>query len=402
VYDADGNRIVRTDDTGTTVYLGGQEILIESDGAVSTTRYCAFAGSGTVAVRTDRGLGNGVTSLVNDHHGTPVAAVSNGTHPKQASNGRLYTDPYGARRGTSEVGTVPGDAQFLGKTRDESTGLTQVGARYYDEQIGRFISVDPLLVLTDPQQWNPYAYASNSPVSLSDPSGLAAVGATDREDTNGKSMGGQKSIPTKTPLAVQTVDPPISDASIIAAPVAVAAAPWLEGLIAAISWAAVGSAAAIAAAAGGVLMMCGSTTGGCANDDASLSEQSTPAPPPDDHDCLPAFTLCSGDEPADAIDAIVETIDEGTCAASTWENITNKGATPNVRTGTTKKDFIELLIDAGWTHEKTGLNNQIDLLKKNGARYSVRDVNDSNHDGPTAEFIPAGAKNAALKIRMAW
>lgn len=114
------------------------------------------------------------------------------------------------------------------------------------------------------------------------PSGLAAVGATDWEDVNGKSTGGQKSIPTKTPLAIQTVDPPISDASVIAVPVAVAAAPWLEGLIAAISWAALGSAAGIAAAAGGVLMMCGSTTGGCSNDDASLSEQSTPAPPPDD------------------------------------------------------------------------------------------------------------------------
>lgn len=45
----------------------------------------------------------------------------------------------------------PGDAQFLGKIRDESTGLTQIGARYYDELVGSFISVDPLLDLADPQ-----------------------------------------------------------------------------------------------------------------------------------------------------------------------------------------------------------------------------------------------------------
>ena len=47
-----------------------------------------------------------------------------------------------------------------------------VGARYYDEANGRFISVDPVLDLADPQQWNAYAYANNNPTTLSDPSGL--------------------------------------------------------------------------------------------------------------------------------------------------------------------------------------------------------------------------------------
>ena len=60
VYDADGNRIVRTDANGTTVYAGGQEIHIATNGTVKATRYYSFAGQ-TVAIRTDRGLGNGVT-----------------------------------------------------------------------------------------------------------------------------------------------------------------------------------------------------------------------------------------------------------------------------------------------------------------------------------------------------
>ena len=72
---------------------------------------------------------------------------------------------------------VPGERQFLDKTRDPSTGLTQVGARYYDEATGRFISVDPVLDLTNPQQWNAYVYANNNPTTWSDPTGLFSWGS---------------------------------------------------------------------------------------------------------------------------------------------------------------------------------------------------------------------------------
>ncbi|WP_308797703.1 RHS repeat-associated core domain-containing protein [Agromyces silvae] len=155
----------------TTIYAGSQEIAISVTGMVTATRYYSFS-SQTVAMRTGRGLGNAVTSLVNDHHGTPIGAISNGAHPRTSDVTRLYTTPFGGVRGSSHANTVPGDKQFLGKTRDESTGLTQIGARYYDELVGSFISVDPLLDLTDPQQWNGYAYAHNNPVSFADPTGL--------------------------------------------------------------------------------------------------------------------------------------------------------------------------------------------------------------------------------------
>ena len=138
-----------------------------ADGVKSATRYYGFDGQ-TVAVRDKNGLG-GVTSLVNDPHGTALAAIPN---TRWAANDvvKQYTDPYGASRGTTA--SIPGDRQFLDKTRDTATGLTMVGARYYDEANGRFISVDPVLDLADPQQWNAYAYANNNPTTLSDPSGL--------------------------------------------------------------------------------------------------------------------------------------------------------------------------------------------------------------------------------------
>lgn len=185
VYDADGNRIVRTDANGTTVYAGGQEIRIKTNGTVEATRYYTFGGQ-TVAVRTDRGLGNGVTSLVADHHGTPVAAIPNGGHPAKTGINRLYTTPYGATRGASDASSVPGDTQFLGKTRDGTTGLTLLGARYYDETVGGFVSVDPILDLTDPQQWNAYVYAGNNPLTYSDATGLLALGPTDNSTYNAR------------------------------------------------------------------------------------------------------------------------------------------------------------------------------------------------------------------------
>jgi RHS repeat-associated protein len=66
----------------------------------------------------------------------------------------------------------PSQRGFVGGTNDPSTGLVHLGAREYDPDIGRFISIDPIIDDTDPQQMHGYAYANNSPVTFSDPDGL--------------------------------------------------------------------------------------------------------------------------------------------------------------------------------------------------------------------------------------
>jgi RHS repeat-associated protein len=92
----------------------------------------------------------------------------------QASTVRRQ-NPFGVPRGGS-TGAWPNTRGFVGGTSDD-TGLTHLGAREYDPGIGRFISVDPVQDLADPQQWNPYAYASSNPVTESDPSGLCVTDA---------------------------------------------------------------------------------------------------------------------------------------------------------------------------------------------------------------------------------
>jgi hypothetical protein len=80
VYDADGSRLVRTTTQGTTVYLPGQEVTVDADGNVTAARYYSFGGK-AVAVRTARGLG-GVTLVVTDHQGTPIASFAATGNPK--------------------------------------------------------------------------------------------------------------------------------------------------------------------------------------------------------------------------------------------------------------------------------------------------------------------------------
>ncbi|MBI4905289.1 MAG: RHS repeat-associated core domain-containing protein [Acidobacteria bacterium] len=62
-----------------------------------------------------------------------------------------------------------------GKERDSETGLDYFGARYFSGAQGRFRSPDPTFMtrqrISDPQQWNLYAYTRNNPLKYVDPDG---------------------------------------------------------------------------------------------------------------------------------------------------------------------------------------------------------------------------------------
>src|SRR5688572_2965757 len=71
--------------------------------------------------------------------------------------------------------TRPEARRFAGKERDVESGFDYFGARYYTSGTGRFTSVDPVLEIekaqVEPQRWNRYAYALNSPLRVIDPDG---------------------------------------------------------------------------------------------------------------------------------------------------------------------------------------------------------------------------------------
>ncbi|MEE1812459.1 RHS repeat domain-containing protein [Streptomyces sp. BE133] len=163
VYDTDGNRILaRNADGTTTAYLpGGNELTTTSAGVKTAARYYTHGGE-TVAVRTNAGI----SLLFGDQQGTALIAVAMGAGQLVTRRKQL---PFGGAR--ASTGTIwPGSHGFVDGTTDP-TGLTHLGAREYDPTLGRFISVDPLLVVDDPAQHNAYQYGSNNPATYSDPTG---------------------------------------------------------------------------------------------------------------------------------------------------------------------------------------------------------------------------------------
>ncbi len=76
----------------------------------------------------------------------------------------------------SEEQNVPNVYKYCGEQFDEETGLIYLRNRYYDPEIGRFISKDPRPGKLDrPSTVNPYCYVENNPVNFIDPLGLEGV-----------------------------------------------------------------------------------------------------------------------------------------------------------------------------------------------------------------------------------
>ncbi|GAA4672387.1 hypothetical protein Prum_075750 [Phytohabitans rumicis] len=165
LYDAEGGRLIRRDADTVTLYLGGTELeLTRTTGAVGATRFYQL---GTIAAV--RSTSGGLSFEAKDRLGTAQISVD---ADDLAVTQRRYL-PFGEQRGAVPA-SWPSEKGYVGGTVD-GTGLTHLGAREYDADTGRFVSVDPVIDHTDPQQMNAYAYANNTPVTLHDPDGRWAV-----------------------------------------------------------------------------------------------------------------------------------------------------------------------------------------------------------------------------------
>ncbi|MFE0174067.1 RHS repeat domain-containing protein [Streptomyces sp. NPDC059002] len=162
VYGADGDRLLAKTPAATTLHLpGGNEVTLNKDGTKTSARYYT-AGDETVAVRT----GGQVSVLLSDHLGTATTAVVLGAG-QAVTRRKMHI--FGGQR-TAQSVNWPGNRGFVGGTTD-TTGLTHLGAREYDPALGRFISVDPIIDTSDPQQMHGFTYSNNNPLIYADPDG---------------------------------------------------------------------------------------------------------------------------------------------------------------------------------------------------------------------------------------
>lgn len=167
-YDGSGNRVKKTTATETTIFV--------------------YDGSGKMVAEysTQQSANPTGSYLTTDHLGTPrVITDKNGN----VTSRRDFL-PFGEEIGVNTAQTVGRSSnpqygasdnvrqKFTGNEKDNETNLDFADARYYDGKFGRFTAVDPLLASgksTDPQTFNRYTYALNSPLLMIDGTGEKPV-----------------------------------------------------------------------------------------------------------------------------------------------------------------------------------------------------------------------------------
>jgi len=157
-YDALGNRVAKVVNSVETRYVGG---LAETDAGGNITAYYVY-GLGLISKITPSNQayfyhfdGLGSTIAVTDSSGNVVNKYVYDEHGKVLNQEEAISNPF----------------KYVGQygVMDEGNGLLYMRARFYDPEIGRFISKDPIGFAGG---LNLYAYTGNNPVNRVDPLGL--------------------------------------------------------------------------------------------------------------------------------------------------------------------------------------------------------------------------------------
>jgi RHS repeat-associated protein len=169
-YDGFNRLAARKDSTGTTQFFFGQpgkgyELTAVKSPAGEITEYLYDHNGGLFALRRAGTWYYGA----GDQVGSPRAVIrQDGTVIKT----REY-DGYGKTLSDSAP-SIDLPIGFAGGVQDQITGLVRFGLRDYEPASGRWTARDPILFKGG--QPNLYAYVSNNPVNLVDPSGTANEG----------------------------------------------------------------------------------------------------------------------------------------------------------------------------------------------------------------------------------
>jgi RHS repeat-associated protein len=170
VYDVAGRR-VRDYTTASKYSLYAQDgrLMYSTDGRLGVSTQYVYLGGSLVAFR--EAVGTVITPKYQhtDALGSPITV----TGADKAVLERSEYEPYGqVVNATTKDG--PG---FTGHVLDAATGMNYMQQRYYDPQIGRFLSVDPVTAYSNPVgAFNRYAYAEGNPYTNTDPDGRACNG----------------------------------------------------------------------------------------------------------------------------------------------------------------------------------------------------------------------------------
>ncbi len=156
-----------------------------------TTTYYAYTRSGSPLAQKAATLG----FYLSDPHGDIVGTAAAG-----AVTGSRSYDPWGKPLASSGSTSYLG---YQGDPTDPSTGQVDMGTRSYEPTLGRFSSRDVLFGdPTSPMSLNQYVYATDSPITFTDPTGMCACKKGNdawRGSPQPDEDGGDVSVSTPTP-----------------------------------------------------------------------------------------------------------------------------------------------------------------------------------------------------------
>lgn len=161
-YDALGRRIERTTSAGADeryVYDGPDVLADLNSSSAVTTTY--LNGLGVDDHLRQTSTATGVSYFLTDHLGTTSALTDSSGSVVET----LAYDSFGNNGGSTRTRYT-----YTGRERDPDTGLLYYRARFYDPQLGRFISEDPIGFAGG--DVNLYGYVWQNPLLARDPSGL--------------------------------------------------------------------------------------------------------------------------------------------------------------------------------------------------------------------------------------
>ncbi len=175
-YDHSGSRYKIVDSSSGsnsyTYYVNQYEELRNGTSAsAGTPSYYIFAAGQRVATLE----GGAYTYTVQDHLGGTALTANAGKYVTQIYD--YY--PYGSELSNTQLSTTDAKHSFTDKELDDSLGLYYFEARWYDADIGRFTSQDPLDGMS-------YTYGANNPLVMIDPTGLYNVETGDLEEGDTK------------------------------------------------------------------------------------------------------------------------------------------------------------------------------------------------------------------------
>jgi RHS repeat-associated protein len=160
-YDPFGRRVQKSSTSGTTNYLyDGANLLEELDNSGNVlARYTQQPGSDQPLAQ----LRSGTTSYYEQDGVGSVTSLSNSAGA--IANTYAY-DSYGKL--SASTGTLVNPFQYTGREFDAETGQYYYRARYFDQNVGRLLSEDPIRFRGGKDF---YAYVLNNPLKYRDPSG---------------------------------------------------------------------------------------------------------------------------------------------------------------------------------------------------------------------------------------